>query len=92
MEVSIKKDKDRGKVVFSDNKVLTVIFPDQKVAKQIEKYLNTEREFKIPESQRIDDYRVDKAKPVDELTYLELALCTIHNELGVLVEWETQKN
>lgn len=45
--------------------------------KIITEYLETEREFHIPESQQIDDYRVDKAMPTVNETYFRLALNSI---------------
>ena len=53
----------------------------------VERFLDTKREFKIPESNDEDDYRIDVAKPTDELTYFELALSTLYASTGIKVGW-----
>ena len=79
-----------GKIVFEGDedtdsvKDIQINFPDDK-RKEIEKYLNTIREYRIPESNRIDDYRIDKAKPIDGLTYFQLAMSTLHFNTKVWV-------
>ena len=50
------------------------------------------REFNIPESQKIDDFRVDKVFPKDSTTYFELTMCTLFANTGVHVDWKTQNN
>lgn len=54
-------------------------------------YLNRPQQFFIPESQEIDDYRVDTARPIDNETYFNLALCTMYHTIGVWVNWETEE-
>jgi hypothetical protein len=59
---------------------------------ELKKYLTTAREFRIPESQRIDDFRVDKVKPTESRVYLELALCTSYARVGFWIMWDTEEN
>jgi hypothetical protein len=61
-------------------------------ASKLKKYLTTTREFRIPESQRIDDFRVDNAKPTESRVYLELALCTAYARIGFFILWDTEEN
>jgi thermostable 8-oxoguanine DNA glycosylase len=70
---------------------MLVVFPSPGVEKAIVKYLTTKREYKIPESNRIDDYRIDKELPTRNRMYFELALCTLYAETGVFVDWSTLK-
>lgn len=91
MRVKITKN---GKVGFVDynhkTKELIVEFPDAVTKNKIVKYLTTEREFRIPESQVLDDYRIDKELPAENLMYMELALCGLYNVTEVWVNWETR--
>jgi hypothetical protein len=54
-------------------------------------YLTTPRDFTIPESQRIDDFRIDRARPTENRTYMELALCEAFAEAGFWIMWETEE-
>jgi hypothetical protein len=78
-----------GTVEYHENdlKNFTVKFPDKFRRSQVVKHLTTKQEFHIPESQQIDDYRVDKAVPTEHVTYFELALCTLHAKTEVWVHW-----
>lgn len=60
------------------------------VRKDIVDYLTTKRDFSIPESQRLDDYRVDNKRPIDHITYFWLALCELKARLDVEFK-ETEK-
>ena len=55
----------------------SVHHPDDTIKNELAEYFSTPREYRIPESQRIDDYRVDTALPTDDITYFELSLCTM---------------
>ena len=89
MHVGIKKDDLQGTITWTENdeKNYVVDFPDKKTVKAINKYLHTEREYQIPESNEIDDYRIDKAKPIDGPTYFLLALNTLWANTDVWVIW-----
>ena len=91
--VEIMKNGEWGIITYDEEaKAAGVDFPDENVIANVEEYLYTKKEFNIPESDRLDDYRVDKARPVDELTFFELALCTLYVETGVWVDWSTEKS
>jgi hypothetical protein len=59
-----------------------------KQAKQVKDYFNTEREFWIPESQEIDDYRIERAKPVENSEYFRQAMSMLYGVTGVYVLWD----
>ena len=46
-------------------------------------YFEKKRKYLIPVSQRIDDYREDSAKPIDNIMYFELALSEMESRIGV---------
>lgn len=75
-----------GKVVYDDETKTVEISHPRRV--EIEKYLTSVQEFRIPESPRIDNYRIDRVKPTENEMYMSLALCTLFAELGVKVFWD----
>lgn len=79
----------RGRVKYDPKNLsrFEVEFPSSSVREKVEAYLTTERDFKIPKSPEIDDYAVESAKPTDNKTYFELALCTLWANTGVWVVW-----
>ena len=87
--VGIKYGGQTGTIKYDaeDLKHFEVDFPDDDKEGEIVDYLTTRRDFHIPESQRIDDYRIDRALPTDHVTYFELALCTLHANTEVWVDW-----
>lgn len=90
MMIKVTKDGKAGFVDYNhETKELTVEFPDNKIKKEIVKYLTTERMFLIPESETIDDYREDNVKPTKELYYMEMALCTMYTTIDVFPVFET---
>ena len=90
MMVSFVKDDKVGFINYNHvTKDLVVEFQDAVVKNRIVKYLNTEREFFRPESQVLDDYRQDMKKPVENLMYMELALCEIYVRHDIWIDWET---
>ena len=77
-----------GTLEFSDNPRsypmgFQLKFNKRVVREDIKTYLTTKRDFNIPESKRLDDYRVDHVKPVDHVTYLWLALCELATNVDV---------
>lgn len=91
MRVNISKDNTIGFINYiPETKELIVEFPDTVIKNRIIKYLNTEREFWIPESQVLDNYRIDRELPIKNLMYMELALCELYNNIDVWVDWKTQ--
>ena len=90
MIVKIRDDSGKmtGTVEYNESQhTIDVKFLDVKHKKEIEKYLHTKRKFKIPESNKMDDFRVDSAYPYDNLTYFELAMCELYTNTGIWVEW-----
>ena len=53
--------------------------------------MTTEREYKIPESNVIDDYRVERKVPTESEMHFELALCNLHANTGVWVRWDKEE-
>lgn len=60
-----------------------VIHPNNEVVEKVTAYLTSEREFKIPESDRIDDYRIDKARPIDHPVLFSLAMSSLKSYTGI---------
>lgn len=88
IRVGIRKEGQKGTIEYnSGTKEFAVDFPDTRTVSQINKYLTTKREFRIPESGKIDDYRIDNALPVSNETYFRLALSTLFVNVEVWVEW-----
>lgn len=89
MKVKVSKDNKSGSVSYNiKTKKVTVVFPDAGTKNEIVSYLHTQRIFWIPESSRLDDYREDYNFPFDNETYFRLALCTLHANTGVWVNWK----
>jgi hypothetical protein len=89
--VIIEKDGKYGEIGWIQNgddiSEVEVLFPVQKVKEEVEKFLQTEREFWIPESQQEDDYRVEKKKPIASFGHLQMSLCEITAAININVEW-----
>ena len=81
----IAKNEVEGLIEYDDSSPVKfkVSFPDEKIRQDIITYLTTPREFWIPESQRIDDYRIDVESPVADKMYFVLALCELKSRLEV---------
>ena len=87
MKVNIKKDKQKGFIEYNEkSKSIVVFFPDKAVVKEVEKHLTTKRDFKIPESQEIDDYRIDHVAAVENKTYFSLGMSDLFAATNVFVE------
>lgn len=88
MIVDIEKGGEAGTVTLDEKSMTFVVdFPDKRTRGQIERYLVRPRKFRIPESQEIDDFRIDEVKPTESPMYFDLALCTLWANTGVLVSW-----
>jgi len=88
IKVTIMKDGKEGTIEYSEkDKLPKVVFPDSETVADIMDYLNKEREFRIPESNKIDDYRIDKVIPTTDEMYFSLALCTLWANTDVFVGW-----
>lgn len=88
MIVDIEKGGKTGTITLDEESMeFAVEFPDKRVTGQIERYLGKERKFRIPESQIIDDFRIDTVKPTKSPMYFDLALCTLYVNTGAFVKW-----
>ncbi|RLC88905.1 MAG: hypothetical protein DRJ03_01300 [Chloroflexi bacterium] len=88
-KVPIESGNGEGYVTYDEEtKTSEVVFTDQKAAKAIRRYLDTERDFWIPVSQDLEDYEVIRRKPLSDRCYWELSLCTLHAHLGIWVSWD----
>ena len=88
VRVEIAKGGKRGAVVY-DEAARTVRVEFDGPRADAELHLTAPRRFLVPESARTDDFRTDTARPTDNRTYMELALCTLHAETGFWVDWDT---
>jgi hypothetical protein len=59
--------------------------------RRLRDYLTRRQSFRIPESQVIDDYRIERAKPTDNRTFFELALCRAYAATEFWILWDTQE-
>jgi len=94
MQVVFKvEDRDRtgrsGTIVYDSKlkKVEINIDIDSKIKKEMQLFFTREREFTIPESNRIDDFRIDKIVPVDNLACFEMAISELYGATGIYVLW-----
>lgn len=55
--------------------------------KTIQEVLTSEREFWIPESTQIDDYRIDIAAPVSSSDFFRMAMSELYGATGIYVLW-----
>jgi hypothetical protein len=75
-----------GSIIYDDEKSpveYELLVEKDSSKNRIEKYLKTKREFYIPESDQLDDYRLDTALPTDNGTYFELALSELFAKLRI---------
>ena len=88
MIVDISKGGKKGTIDLNEKTMeFEVDFPVKATATSIRKYFGRKRSYKIPESDRIDDYRVEKKVPTESPMHFDLALCELYNNLGVFVIW-----
>jgi hypothetical protein len=91
MQVDFEHEGHIGQINYDPKtKDLEVDFPVAAGQQRVINYLTTEKSFRIPESQKIDDYRIDKARPTESLMYMELALCTMLAKINARPLWNTQ--
>ena len=77
----------------SDTKELYVDFPDENTKIIIENFLTKKRKFIIPIAHDYEDQtREDFVEPTESQMYLELALCTMHANIDVWVNWQKSKD
>jgi hypothetical protein len=77
-----------GEIVYDETTKKVTIDATGDIA-ELEKYLTTVKRFKIPESQTMDDFRIDKAKPTKNKDYFTQALCSCYAHTGFWILWDT---
>lgn len=88
MKVKVSYKGQEGYVQYNeDTKDIQVVFPNDTIGSEIDTYLNTKRIYRIPESQKIDDFREELAYPSDGMMYFELAMCELWANTDVYVHW-----
>ena len=93
MQVTIKRNNKTGTVEWSEESFdgAVVGFPEQGVIDQVNEFLDTPRTFRIPQSQRIDDFKEVTARPNDGLDFMELGLSELYANTGIFVEWPEEQ-
>lgn len=92
VEIAVSMGNKKGMVRYWEKeKRAEVSFPFEGVQTAAMNYLTSEREFKIPESDGVDDFRIDQARPVDNRTYFDLAMCSMYSNVGLWVDWSTER-
>lgn len=79
----------QGSITFDPEtqKVTVDLQLGQKRNKLVKEFFTTPREFRIPESDQIDDYRVEVKKPIDGEDYFNMAMTELYGATGVYVLW-----
>jgi hypothetical protein len=91
--VGIEHEGKKGWITYDEQKKeFKVEHPDTNIVKAVTEYLNTKQEFRIPESDRLDDFRVDVVLPGESRMYAKLALSSMYGKTGVLVLWDLKEN
>jgi hypothetical protein len=89
--IGIKAAGQEGRILYDPEDVAGFIVehPDPRVVEAVRQHFTTRREFRIPESQEIDDFRVDFVLPTTDENYFIMALCEMQAAIGV--DWEMPK-
>jgi hypothetical protein len=91
--VGIESGGKKGWIQYdSEKKKATVEHPDANIREAVKRYLSSPREFWIPESDRIDDYRKETKRPTESTTHMTLALSGGFYETGAEVLWNSKEN
>jgi hypothetical protein len=77
----------KGSLEYDDGSPVkfSVDHQDPKVIEAVQSFFTEPRRFRVPESQEIDDYRVDFVPPVTARPYFEQALCVLEANTDVEV-------
>jgi hypothetical protein len=80
---------ESGTIEFDpESKAVVINLPiSDRRKKEIQGFFSTPRDFFIPESDQIDDFRVDSLVPVDDLGYFKMAMSELYGATGVYVVW-----
>ena len=90
MKVAVTHLDRKGGVVYRPRlKEVEVSFPDESVVADIETFLTTRRVFRIPQSDRIDDFEEQLLLPTDNKQNMMLALSEMFGAIDVWVDWNT---
>ena len=88
----IEHEGKRGRVEYNESTTeFRVEHPDPEIMKTVTGYLSSVREFRIPESNRINDYREEIRRPTESRMHMELALSGGFYQTGAKVLWETKE-
>lgn len=91
VEIEIQDEDNpevRGMVRYDpETKEVEVEFPDSEARARVEAYLQSPRTFFIPQSDEIDDYASVTARPTDDESFFDLAMCGLWSNTGVWVDW-----
>jgi hypothetical protein len=55
--------------------------------RSVSTYLTKEKDFQIPESNKIDDFRIDTVVPTTDINYFTQALTEMQAKTGITVIW-----
>lgn len=90
--VAIESGGKKGWIQYdAEKRKVTVEHPDESVRKAVTRYLSSPREYWIPESDRIDDYRKETKRPTESTMHMDLALSGGFYVTGAQVLWDKRK-
>lgn len=97
MKVSIYTGRDKTKntgIVYYDevDHSIMVTHSDIQVRRAVHEYLNTERDFTVPETDQIGSMMLLRKKPCDSISLMEMGLCEMYSTIGVHVNWNSPEN
>ena len=91
IEIQIIYNDLNGSITYDTGiQEIIVDFPDKEKQAEIEDFLAVKKIYRIPESNKIDDYREELAFPFESTMHFELALCELWSETDVFVNWKTR--
>jgi|WetSurMetagenome_2_1015567.scaffolds.fasta_scaffold1111197_1 hypothetical protein len=92
IQIKDEKKSELGWIEYdSESKEIKVEHPDANIKEAVEKYLSSPRKYRIPESQRLDDYREEVKVPTESMGHMELAMSGGFYRTGAMVLWETRQ-
>jgi len=95
MRIRLKRGDERGFLFYNELAIGKINYKieteSERMKRDLDEYFNQRKEFKIPETDEIDDYRTDVVKPIEDSMYFDLSLCSLWNALGIWVEWPKEK-
>lgn len=91
--IGSSKDKNTGFVYFDegDHSVM-VTHPHIEVRRRVYEYLNTPKEFRVPQSSEVGSMMLIIKKPNESVSLMEMALCEMYSTIGVHVDWNSSEN